>query len=332
MIHVKLTFPGWPIERQTPNHSGVWENCRFFINEPVGRCDYWVVCEGLVKREKTTCPRENTILITCEPPTLKEYPQYFLDQFATVITCHPDIKHNNPIFQQPGLPWHIGRRQKNHVNLSFSKDYDELMSITRFNKDKEISVISSAKNDSVGHRQRVHFVKILKRRFGDKIDVFGRGIREIEDKWDALARYKYHVALENSSVEDYWTEKLSDAFLAGCYPIYYGSPNIDQYFSASALTRIDINHPEKAIQIIETCIKESRFEKAQEEIKKARSDILNRYNLFAMISAHVDNNQYDLAKAIYSKTSIFPESSSARRLALIKNSFRLIFNPHITMR
>ena len=321
MIKVKLTtsFPEWPLERQTQKHSGVWENCQFYINEPVKECDYWVVCGGLIKKEETICSKENTIFITGEPPTVKQYNRNFLNQFGTVITCHQNIKHKNPIFQQQGLPWHIGRRQRNHVNLSFSKDYDELISINHFRKDKKISVISSAQTNTTGHRQRLEFVKILKHHFGNQIDVFGRGIQEIKDKWDALARYKYHVALENCSVEDYWSEKLADAYLAGCYPIYYGCPNIERYFNASALTKIDIMHPAEAIHIIESCIKESKYEHAEQKIKEARMDVLNRYNLFAMICGHVNNNQlsFDRPKKLVTvqPSSIFrPKPTFVRRI------------------
>ena len=147
MIKIKLSFPSvkWPLEQQTPNHSGVWENCHFFINKPIKECDYWIVFEGPAKkREKTICAKKNTILITA------------------VITCHRKIKHKNPVFQQQGLPWHIGRRQRNHVNLSFSKSYDDLVAIDHFHKDRKISVISSAKDFSAGHRQRIEFVKRLK--------------------------------------------------------------------------------------------------------------------------------------------------------------------------
>lgn len=311
MIKIKLTFPfpEWPIERQTPNHSGVWQNCHFFINEPVKECDYWIVFEGLEKSEKTICPKENTILITAEPPTIRKYDQQFINQFGTVITCHTNIQHNNPICWQQGLPWHVGRKQQNHINLVFSKDYDELITINNFHKDKNISVISSTKNLSIGHRQRIEFVKILKYHFGDQIDIFGRGLREIEDKWDVLARYKYHIALENCAVRDYWTEKLGDAYLAGCYPIYYGCPNIEKYFNNSALTKIDITQPQKAIHTIESCFKESKYEHSMQKIMDARKYVLNRYNLFAMICDHINGNQNELTKEKYVKIKIAKEAS-----------------------
>lgn len=306
MIRVKLTMPYWPIERQSPNHSGIWDNCHFIINQQVSECDYWVVCESLINPEETLCPKENTILITHEPPTLGSYSSLFVKQFATVITCHKNIEHKNPIFQQQGLPWHVGRRQRNHVNLSWSKDYDELISIDRFQKGKEISVISSSKDGSVGHRQRLEFIRILKNYFRERIDIFGRGINEIEDKWDALDRYKYHIALENCTVEDYWTEKLSDAYLAGCYPIYYGCPNIEKYFDRSSLAKIDITRPDQAIHIIEACLKEHRYENAQQHIKNARKDVLDKYNVFAMACDLINKNQCNLDNARYAKIKMLP--------------------------
>jgi hypothetical protein len=318
MIRVKLTIPHWPIERQTPNHSGIWENCHFIINKEVSECDYWVVCDDLVHTEETTCPKENTILITQEPPTLGKYSTLFVKQFSTVVTCHKNIRHNNPIFQQQGLPWHVGRRQKNHVNLSWSKDYDELISIGRIYKDKEISVISSSKDGSIGHRQRLEFISILKKYFGESMDIFGRGINEIEDKWDALERYKYHIALENSEVDDYWTEKLSDAFLAGCYPIYWGCPNINKYFNSFSLTAIDVNHPDNAIQSIKSCMSEYKYEQAQQYIEEAKKDVLNKYNVFPMICELINSGHGQQDKARFTKIRILPRFSKPFSF-LIKN-------------
>ena len=114
---------------------------------------------------------------------------------------------------------------------------------------------------------------------------------EIEDKWDALAAYKYHVAIENSTVNDYWTEKLTDAYLAGCHPIYHGCPNIGQYFDLPSLTRIDLNDPEKAIAAIEACIEQNRYESSEKKIWEAREKVLDAYNLFAIISDYIETDR-----------------------------------------
>ena len=46
-----------------------------------------------------------------------------------------------------------------------------------------------------------------------------------DEKIDVMSRYKYALVIENSM--DYMTEKLFDAFFAGCIPIYVGPPAVN---------------------------------------------------------------------------------------------------------
>ncbi|HOX15130.1 MAG TPA: glycosyltransferase family 10 [Smithellaceae bacterium] len=288
MITVKLSHPPWPIVRQTPGQSGTWGECRFFCNIDINQCDYWFVLESPgSKKETALCPKTNTVFIAGEPPTIKTYQREFLDQFAAVISSDININHPHPIFQQSGLPWHVGRRQRNHINIQFTKDYDELKGMTSIPKRKLLSVVTSSKIMTEGHRRRFEFARQLKTHFGDKIDLFGRGLNEIEDKWDALADYRYHVAIENSEVKHYWTEKLADAFLAGCYPIYHGCPNITDYFSPESFSPININDPKKAITVIESCMEQNKYESSLRRIWESREKVLDRYNLFALIAEYI---------------------------------------------
>ncbi len=292
MITVKLSHPPWPIVRQTPGQNSVWGNCRFFCNTDVAHCDYWFVLESPgSKKEKAFCPKANTVFIAGEPPTIKTYKKEFLHQFAAVISSDINIDHPHPVFQQSGLPWHVGRRQRNHINIEFTKDYDELKRMTSIPKTKLLSVVTSSKIMTEGHRKRFEFAKRLKTHFGDKIDLFGRGLNEIEDKWDALADYRYHVAIENSEVNHYWTEKLADAFLAGCYPIYHGCPNIADYFSPDSFSPVDIHDPLKAIAVIEACIEQNKYESSQSRIWESREKVLDRYNLFALIADYIEKDR-----------------------------------------
>lgn len=288
-VRISNTYPEWPLRRQTPGGKGVWGDCLFYVNEDVDECDYWVVHEGLLRTERTVCPPENTILITCEPPSVKTYDEQFLKQFATVIGCDRNIAHPNVIFSQQSLPWHVGRLVRGIETFGFSKDYNELSAINSFEKDKLISVISSDKSFTPGHAQRHEFTRRLAERLGSRIDVFGRGVRDIEDKWDAISRYKYHVAIENSRYPDYWTEKLGDAYLGGAHPFYYGCPNLSDYFSPDAFTPIDINDLETSVGVIETSIAECRYEASLPEIYKARDSVLNTYNFFPMICNYVSS-------------------------------------------
>ncbi|MFH0846040.1 MAG: glycosyltransferase family 10 [Patescibacteria group bacterium] len=288
MQKIKLTTasPEWPIERQTPNSKGIWENYHFSINKNIEKCDYWIILGGLVQKESCICPKKNTIFITTEPKNIKKYNSNFLKQFETIITSQRNIKHPNILNKQESLPWMIGAEYNKEINTwgNFSKNYDNLKSSQEIKKSRLISVISSNKNSTKGHRQRLKFINKLKKHFGNKIDILGKDIKDFTDKWDIIAPYKYHIVLENSSNRDYWSEKLSDAFLGESYPLYYGCSNIYEYFPKNSLSVIDIKKPREAIKIIEDTLKNNTYEKSKGEIIQSKELILDEYNLFPMIT------------------------------------------------
>jgi len=298
MIRIKLStnFPEWPLIRQTPGRAGVWGNCRFFINEPVEECDYWVIYDDVVLPETTHCAPENTLLITSEPASVKTYPGRFTAQFAHVLTSQCGIKHAGAMLRQQALPWMIGCRyikETGDWSEIYTKDYDELAVLTTGPKTKLLSVISSDKAMTEGHRQRLDFVRRLQEHFGERIDVFGRGLRPFEDKWDVLAPYKYHVTLENSAFPDYWTEKLSDTLLAGTYPFYSGCPNIGDYFGDAVLTRLDISDAPGALQAIERGMAEDRFEATVAARREAAQRLLDEYSLFPTLEKIILDTRRD---------------------------------------
>ena len=332
MTKVKLTtsFPEWPLLRQTSGERGIWGDCQFFVNEDIEECDWWVVYENLLKPEKTLCSPENTIFITGDPPNVRKYDQRFLRQFAKVITCDRDINHPGVIQTQQALPWHIGKHYKNKKIVFFSRNYDELKKVRNFEKDRLISVISSNKNFTKGHKERVAFFNRLKEYWGPKIDMFGKGIRDIEDKWDGIARYKYHVVLENSTLRDYWTEKLSDAFLCGAYPFYYGCPNIYDYFPKDSLTLIDINDFEKSISIIEKTIENQQYERSIAEISHARDLVLDKYNLFPMICELCNKKEFYGSRTLVTLKPELDFSAGVAKKVLTKIGKYILKPDHVT--
>ena len=235
MIKVKVTHPygNWPLARQTPNNSGIWRDCQFFINDDTQKCDYWFVIDDLTKEEVMVCDSKNTIIITLEFPAIRpDINLKFLRQFNTVFTYSRQINHPNTVDIIAPFPWHIGVNNTDSQTItSCYKVYDDFKMPSIPNKTKLISVISSDKAFTEGHRKRLKFVEGLQNHFGENIDVFGRGINDFADKWGVIAPYKYHVALENSSCDNGISEKIYDSFLGGAFPFYYGCKNISDYFS-----------------------------------------------------------------------------------------------------
>lgn len=66
-----------------------------------------------------------------------------------------------------------------------------------------------------------------------RVDSGGKWKNNIGDsvvnKIEWLKTYKFNICFENSSYPGYLTEKLFDAFLAGCVPIYWGDTSLNIY-------------------------------------------------------------------------------------------------------
>ena len=325
MIRVKLStnFPEWPLIRQTPKRAGLWGECKFFINEEIDECDFWVVYDDVVRPETTRCAPGNTLLVTGEPPSVKRYHPSYTAQFACALTCQREIYHPNVIARQQALPWMIGCRYQQETkqwDTHYDKDYDELAEFQTIPKTRRLSVLSSDKAFTPGHARRLAFVEALQAYFGGEIDVFGRGIRDVEDKWDAIAPYKYHIVIENGQFPDYFTEKLTDAIFADAYPLYVGCPNIGDYFPEGTLTAIDITDSAAGIQAICAAMQANCYESSREARQEAKKLLLNEYNLFPTLEAIISASSLNAPRE---KIRIQPQSRfSTTLLARVKNKVK----------
>lgn len=302
--------PGKIMSRQTKEGSGksLDGRYRFYINEDVEDPDFWVVQgKGLRKKESSNIAPGNTLLLSTEPRSILVYPRSYIKQFGAIHSSQKKPKHRNLTLGPAILPWFVGFKRIKGKGYTYSLSYDNLINSSTPKKTKLISVITSNKTTSPGHLTRIAFVEKLKARYGDKIDVFGRGFRSFKDKWDVLAPYKYHISLENSSQDYYWTEKLSDPYLAECFPIYYGCTNISDYFPRESYEPIDINDFESAVEIIDRLIAEDTFENKQEVLKECKIKVLTEYNMFDYIASQLDKMDPTLPKK---KVSIKPCRSS----------------------
>ena len=83
------------------------------------------------------------------------------------------------------------------------------------------------------------------------IEIFGRGIRDVSDKFSVLQTSTHHIALENSIHKKYWTEKFSDSLLSLNHTFYSGAPDITEKFDTNSVTRINLDDFESALSKIE---------------------------------------------------------------------------------
>jgi hypothetical protein len=268
--------------RQFKGNETLWNGWRFIFNENDQSYDYLVAFDDLHAPIKLKCPVENTIHIATEPPTVCHYNLDFLKQFSTIITQDVTIDHPGRIFHQPGLTWFIGW-QPHKGAAAASMSFEQLEQLFDTPKTKLISVIASNKSFTTDHAKRLDFALKLKEHFGNQIDFYGRGFVEMEDKIDALRDYRFNVVLENANINHYFSEKLSDCFISGAYPIYYGCPNLDEYFPKESFARININDFEYSVQIIKKAIEENYDQRYRKELFSARNLVMHEHNLYPML-------------------------------------------------
>lgn len=294
---VKITdnFPWEPILRQTPGGNGIWRGIQFRVNDPAcTACDAWVVLDGLEQAETVEVRSGKVALITMEPPLAREYHGAYLAQFDRVLTCQTGIRHPGRILGAQGLPWHAGIDRGVGGEIEGAgrrrlRGYDDFVAMEPAPKKDAISIITSRAGFLPGHVRRLRFIEALTARLKDKVELFGRDVRPIGDKLEALSGYKYHLVLENSRLPHYWTEKLADAFLGHAYPIYSGCTNIGHYFAPETMTAIDIDDPAAAIDAIERALAENAYDRTLAARAAARGDVLDRYNLFSVAADLVAN-------------------------------------------
>ena len=96
-----------------------------------------------------------------------------------------------------------------------------------------VSLIASNKNKLEGHKLRhliVNKVKDIK-----SIDVMGRGYSPFNHKEDGLLPYMFSIIVENCKEDNYFSEKLIDCLLCRTIPIYWGAPDISEYFDTRGM-------------------------------------------------------------------------------------------------
>lgn len=95
-------------------------------------------------------------------------------------------------------------------------------------------LIASAKDKLTGHKLR-HELVDWSRATNQNVRVMGNGYQPFNNKSDGLAPYRYSVVIENAREDNYFSEKLIDAILCNTVPIYWGCPNISEYFDTRGM-------------------------------------------------------------------------------------------------
>lgn len=230
-------------------------------------------------------PQERRIYLLREPPLQeilhKNRTNY---EFAKRYCCYisgPDDLAPTPNYM-PAI-W--------YVDVSFR----ELNEMAAPCKAKPCSWITSGISRTENHRNRLNFLRDVQAS-EIAVDFYGRGLPTwvtslgaVNNKWHALAPYYYNLAIENYADNAWYvSEKLWDALLGWCLPIYYGGPAADHLLPPGSFLRLP-SMDEKGIAFIrEITATPDAWIEAQSAIAEARQLILHKLNLLNWLSEYVE--------------------------------------------
>jgi len=168
------------------------------------------------------------------------------NHFTCILTWDKEILDNcdNALLFLHGLSW-------------LKKDYVDKMEMAK--KEFEVSYLCGGKRLVEGH-----FVRHKLYNRGNEITIPRKWFYTLKDNeigpngnymvtdmagknicWD---KSMFHIAIENISRDNFFTEKILDAFLTKTIPIYYGCKNINEYFYADGVYQCKNEN-----EIIEVC-------------------------------------------------------------------------------
>jgi len=247
--------------KQTPGMLGIWKDIIGVSN--INDADYCIVLGG--KKTNYNFDNNKTIYVKREPDFIEPAP---LGLRHAVLWKDTHC----------GITWWINR------------SYDQLRNMKYPEKEKTASCIVSAK-----HPHRLSFVKRMMKK-NTVVELYGRGHFSLKDgknykgelnydgncKLAGLNPYVYTIVLENSQEQNYWTEKISDAYLSWCMPIYWGCPNISDFFEPQSYRTISLDDP-NPMQTIYNIIEKPITSEDVESLTRSRNKILDEYNIWEIV-------------------------------------------------
>lgn len=246
-------------------------NIKFTINQ-VPETDVLII-QNYLRFDTTVNTRKGFIWKWDMEPNMVVQPG---PEFGKIFTHHEIPGESRIETEPPILDWWV------------SKSYDELFSLDPPAKTLDLSAIASSKDWFPGHQRRNEFVELLAQKI-PSLDLYGFGRpRELIDKWDGLASYRYSIAIENISKPDYWTEKITDCFMSFTVPFYFGATNIQAYFPEESFIWLPIDEPHEAVRIVEETLFGDDWGKRLPALVEARRRFFERYSLFGQVSRLIE--------------------------------------------
>lgn len=230
-------------------------------------------------------PKARTLFLLREPPLPEVLPanrqNYGYAQAYADYVSGPDQFAPQPNYM-PAI-W--------YVNQSFQ----ELDQAPPPPKLRPCSWITSGINRTASHRQRLDFLQQLQHSqlpvdiYGRQLPSWANSAGSLHNKWAGMAPYTYNLTIENyADNEWYVSEKLWDALLSWCLPIYYGGSAADALLPPGSFLRLPSLDAKGIAYIQEVTASADAWHAAKAAIAEARQLILHKLNLLNWLSEYVE--------------------------------------------
>ncbi|KAK4340232.1 hypothetical protein RND71_041694 [Anisodus tanguticus] len=264
----QFTTSSWPISKLAVDET---ESGQGFVP---GSCEEWLDGEDDVAYSRDFS--EEPIFVHGVEQTLKSCPVGCKYEFGTDPNKKPDATFRPP--EQNDTARVLRSMEstlyypENNLTLARRRGYDVVMT-TSLSSDVPVGYFSWAEYDIMAPVQpktknalaaafvsncaarnfRLQALEALEKA-NIRIDSYGSCHHNKDgrvDKVEALKRYKFSLAFENSNEEDYVTEKFFQSLVAGSIPVVVGAPNI-QDFAPSPTSLLHIKELKDAESVAKT--------------------------------------------------------------------------------
>lgn len=288
--------------QQTPHAFGVWGNIQMLAKaenpdfllmyqydfpRPAKKRGFRQPAPLLTAAQLRGVPQHRTLYLLREPP-LPEVVEINQANYAAAQQYCGYVSGADAAAPTPGyMPaiWYlpISFRELNEMGIP--------------DKVKSLSWITSGIDRTASHRDRLAFLRRAQTS-GLPIDLYGRqlppdipNLGELNNKWHGMAPYFYNLAIENYSGNGWYvSEKLWDALLAWCLPIYYGGSAADRLLPPGSFLRLPSLDEKGLAYIREVTATPDAWQAAKGSIAEARQIILHKLNLLNWLSEFVGSN------------------------------------------
>jgi hypothetical protein len=295
MIKVRFT-DSWGLDlnavlaQHTPEGKQQWGNV-LFTADPIPDADYIIILNSPPQDMKVNVSPDRLWCGIGEPGISHyRYLHNNRKEYSRVYGCDEQAAQNfkNYILSIPILDrWKVNR------SYDFLNNSDNIPE-----KINNLSWITSNKGKHrrrKGLKYRLDFLERIMKSNVD-FDLYGKGFQFVEDKWDAIAPYRYTIAFENHISNHYWSEKLTDILVCETMPIYIGSKKITQYFPEDCM--VIINPDDKYVfERINDIIHSDLREQNLAAIKTAKDLVLNKYNMLKFFSDEIEKHAASIIPA-----------------------------------